>query len=110
MTPALTGTLLPGVTRDSLLRLAPRVGIGAGEGRLSITEWQRQCASGELTEVFACGTAAVVSPVGRVKSADGEWLIGDGTPGPVTLRLRDELLCLQYGHSPDPFAWIHKIF
>ncbi len=110
MTPALTGTLLPGITRDSLLTLAPRAGIGAEEGRLSIGEWRRQCASGELTEVFACGTAAVVGPVGKVKSADGEWLIGDGCPGPVTLRLREELLRIQYGHDPDPFGWIHKIF
>jgi branched-chain amino acid aminotransferase len=109
MTPALTGTLLPGVTRDSVLTLAPQAGVSAAEGRLSISDWRRQCASGELTEVFACGTAAVVSPVGKVKSADGEWLVGDGNPGPVTLRLREELLGIQYGHSADPFAWIHKV-
>src|SRR5207302_1453328 len=58
MTPALTGTLLPGITRDSLLKLAPQLGIGAAEGRISIDQWQQQCASGDLTEVFACGTAA----------------------------------------------------
>jgi branched-chain amino acid aminotransferase len=110
MTPALTGTLLPGVTRDSLLAMAPQIGIAAGEGRLSISQWRDQCASGKLTEAFACGTAAVVSPVGKVKSAGGEWLIGDGNPGPVTLRLRAELLGIQYGLSPDPFGWIRKIF
>ncbi len=110
MTPALTGTLLPGITRDSLLRLAPRLGIGAEEGRISIAQWQERCASGELTEVFACGTAAVVSPVGKVRGAAGEWLVGDGSPGPVTLRLREELMGIQYGHSPDPFGWLHKIF
>jgi branched-chain amino acid aminotransferase len=109
MTPALTGTLLPGVTRDSLLRLAPRLGISASEGRLSVSQWRRQCESGELTEVFACGTAAVVSPVGKVKGADCEWLVGDGNPGPVTMRLREELLGLQYGRIPDPFDWIHKV-
>jgi branched-chain amino acid aminotransferase len=110
MTPALTGTLLPGVTRDSLLTLAPGLGLDAQEGRISIAQWQEQCASGELTEVFACGTAAVISPVGKVRSKGGEWLVGDGSPGPVTLRLRQELLGIQYGRGPDPAGWIHKIF
>ena len=72
MTPALTGTLLPGVTRDSLLKLGPDLGIPAGEGRISVGEWQEGCASGEITEVFACGTAAVITPVGAVKSARRE--------------------------------------
>ncbi len=84
MTPPLTGTLLPGITRDSLLRLAPELGIKAVEDRISVEQWQDQCASGELTEVFACGTAAVITPVGRVSGKSGEWLIGDGAPGPVT--------------------------
>jgi len=63
VTPALTGSLLPGITRDSLLQLAPELGITAEEDRLSIDQWQRQCAAGQLTEVFACGTAAVITPV-----------------------------------------------
>ena len=109
MTPALTGTLLPGITRDALLALAPRLGIGVEEGKISIAQWRERCASGELTEVFACGTAAVISPVGKVRSKDGEWLIGDGDPGPVTLCLREELMGIQYGRSPDPFGWIHKV-
>jgi branched-chain amino acid aminotransferase len=109
MTPALTGTLLPGITRDSLLRLAPELGIKATEDRISVEAWREQCASGELTEVFACGTAAVVTPVGRVKSAGGEFLVGDGEPGSVTMRLRDELIGIQNGHHPDPFNWLHKV-
>jgi branched-chain amino acid aminotransferase len=109
MTPALTGTLLPGITRDSLLRLAPLLGLGAEQGRISIGEWERQCASGELTEVFGCGTAAVIVPVGRVRGSHGEWAIGDGKPGPITLRLREELVGIQYGDRPDPFTWIHKV-
>jgi len=109
ITPALTGTLLPGITRDSLLRLAPTLGIAAQEGRISTDQWRQQCETGELTEVFACGTAAVVTPVGNVKGADKEWLIGDGTPGPVTMRLREELLGIQTGRNPDPFNWIHKV-
>jgi branched-chain amino acid aminotransferase len=109
MTPALTGTLLPGVTRDSLLTLAPQLGIATEEGRISTDQWREDCASGRLTEVFACGTAAVMAPVGTVRSATHEWRIGDGGPGPVTLRLRDELLGIQYGRRPDPFGWVHKV-
>lgn len=109
MTPSLTGTLLPGVTRDALLTLAPHLGMAAEEGRLSTGQWRDACASGELTEAFACGTAAVMAPVGTVRSASGQWRIGDGTPGPVTLRLREELLGIQYGTSPDPFGWVHKV-
>jgi branched-chain amino acid aminotransferase len=109
MTPKLTGTLLPGVTRDSLLRLAPEFGIGAGEGRISAAQWRSGCASGELTEAFACGTAAVIAPVGRVRGVSREWTVGDGEPGPVTLRLREELLGIQYGTRPDPFSWVHKV-
>ena len=109
MTPALTGTLLPGITRDSLLRLAPDLGIPASEGRISTERWRDGNASGELTEVFACGTAAVITPVGRVKSAKEEWLVGSGEPGPVTMRLREELVGIQYGERPDPYGWIHKV-
>jgi branched-chain amino acid aminotransferase len=109
MTPALTGTLLPGITRDSLLRLARHLGIPAEEGRISIEEWQAGNASGEISEVFACGTAAVVTPVGAVRSADVGWTVGDGQPGPVTMRLREALLDIQTGRAEDPFGWVHRI-
>jgi branched-chain amino acid aminotransferase len=109
MTPPLTGTLLPGVTRDSLLKLAPDLGIPASEGPISVEQWRDGCASGEITEVFACGTAAVITPVAAVKGKTGGWQIGDGQPGPVTMRLREELLGIQFGRLPDPHGWIHKI-
>jgi branched-chain amino acid aminotransferase len=110
MTPALTGSLLPGITRDSILRMAPDLGIGASEGRISVEDWQAGCQSGEITEVFACGTAAVITPVGLVKSATSSWTVGDGdTPGPVTMRLREQLLGIQFGSIPDRYGWIHKI-
>jgi branched-chain amino acid aminotransferase len=109
MTPALTGTLLPGVTRDALLTLAPELGIPASEDKISVDEWRAGCGSGEITEVFACGTAAVITPVGTIKGSAGGWTVGDGTPGPVTMRLREELLGIQYGHLADPHSWIHKI-
>jgi branched-chain amino acid aminotransferase len=109
MTPPLTGTLLPGITRDTLLRLAPELGIKAVEERITIDQWEAECGAGELTEVFACGTAAVITPVGRVKGESADWLVGDGEPGPVTMRLREELIGIQYGRQPDPFGWIHKV-
>jgi branched-chain amino acid aminotransferase len=109
ITPPLTGTLLPGITRDSLLRLAPELGIKAVEERITIDQWQAECAAGELTEVFACGTAAVITPVGRVKGESAEWVVAGGEPGPVTMRLREELIGIQYGHRPDPFGWVHKV-
>jgi branched-chain amino acid aminotransferase len=109
MTPPLTGSLLPGITRDSLLTLAPDLGIPASEGAISVEQWRSGCESGEITEVFACGTAAVITPVGEVKGATGSWTIGDGQPGPVAMRLREQLLGIQFGRLPDPYGWVHKI-
>lgn len=105
VTPALTGTLLPGVTRDSLLVLAARLGHAVCEERLSVDQWRAECRSGLMTEVFACGTAAVVTPVGTVRDRDGDWTVGDGTPGPVTRQLRRALVDTQRGVLPDPGGW-----
>ncbi len=109
MTPAPTGTLLHGVTRDSLLKLGPDLGIPAFEDRISIEQWRAGCASGQITEVFACGTAAVITPVGTVRGAGMEWLIGDGSPGPVTTRLHAELAGIQFGRQSDPYGWMHAV-
>lgn len=109
VTPELTGSLLPGVTRRSLLQLALDLGYTATERRISTDEWAKAVDSGELTEVFACGTAAVVTPVGTVKHADGEFTIGDGEPGKVTLQLREALTSLQVGTAPDPHRWMHPL-
>jgi branched-chain amino acid aminotransferase len=109
MTPQLTGTFLPGIIRDSLLKLSPDLGIPATEGRISIEEWRAKSESGEISETFACGTAAVITPVGRVKSVTAEWDIGNAMPGPVTMRLREHLIDIQYGNKPDPYGWIHEI-
>ncbi|MFL1380122.1 MULTISPECIES: branched-chain amino acid aminotransferase [unclassified Nocardiopsis] len=107
-TPPLTGTLLPGITRESLLTLAPDLGIPAEEKPISTEEWRKAAESGELTEVFACGTAAVITPVGFVKSEEGEFTVGDGTPGPVTMRLREELVGIQTGQRPDGHGWVTR--
>jgi branched-chain amino acid aminotransferase len=109
MTPAATGTILAGITRDSLLTLAPDLGIPAFEGAVSVAQWHEGCESGAISEVFACGTAAVVTPVGEVRSAAGSWKVGRGEPGPVTSRLREQLLGIQFGQVPDPHGWVHKI-
>jgi branched-chain amino acid aminotransferase len=109
VTPPLTGTLLPGITRDSLLTLAPDLGIPASEEPISVEQWRAGCESGEISEVFACGTAAVITPVAEVKGTTGGWRIGDGKAGPVTMRLREQLLGIQFGRLPDPYGWVHKI-
>jgi branched-chain amino acid aminotransferase len=108
VTPPLTGTLLPGITRDSLLTLAPDLGIAVEEVRLSADQWRDGAESGQITEAFACGTAAVITPIGTVKSASTRWTIGDG-PGPVTMKLREALLGVQYGTAPDRYGWVHEI-
>jgi branched-chain amino acid aminotransferase len=107
MTPALTGTLLPGVTRDSLLTIGRDLGYTTEEGRISVEEWRQGCEDGSLTEVFACGTAAVVTPVGAVKSARGSWTVGDGAPGQVSMRLRQALVDIQRGAAPDTHSWLY---
>ncbi|MFI1303411.1 branched-chain amino acid aminotransferase [Streptomyces sioyaensis] len=109
VTPELTGTLLSGVTRDSVLTLARDLGLTAEEGRVSVEQWRADAASGRLTEVFSCGTSSMITPVGRARSAQGEWLMGDGRPGPVTLRLREELMGIQSGERPDRHGWLHKM-
>ena len=108
-TPPLEGTILHGVTRDSLLRLARDMGIAVREERYSIDQWKADAESGRLTEAFACGTAAVVTPIGRVKEIDGEFAIGSQSPGPLTLRLRSALVDIQRGSAPDPYGWIQEI-
>src|SRR5215469_13568818 len=90
LTPATTGSLLHGMTRDSLLKLGPDLGVPAFEGRNSADDWRDGCATSEITEVFACGTAAVITPIGAARSAGSDWAVADGAAGPVTAMLRDE--------------------
>jgi branched-chain amino acid aminotransferase len=109
VTPELSGSLLPGVTRSSLLQLASDLGYGVEERRISTEEWEKKTASGELTEVFACGTAAVITPVGAVRHTDGGFTISDGGPGEVTMRLREALTGIQRGTVPDPHHWMQPL-
>jgi branched-chain amino acid aminotransferase len=109
VTPPLSGTILPGVSRDAVLTVVGDLGLRAEEDRISVEQWRTACAAGEITEAFACGTAAAITPIGYVKSESGDWTVGTGEPGEVTLKVRDELLGIQYGRRPDPYGWVHKI-
>jgi branched-chain amino acid aminotransferase len=109
VTPKLTGTLLPGITRDSILTVARDLGYKTEEVMLSIDDWRDGVASGEITEIFACGTAAVVSPVGQAKSAMGTWVTGDGQPGAITMQIRNHLLGIQHGTIADTHDWVQKV-
>ncbi|MER7185410.1 branched-chain amino acid aminotransferase [Streptomyces hyaluromycini] len=109
VTPELSGNLLPGVTRDSLLTLAVREGYAVREGRISIDDWREGCRTGAITETFACGTAAVVTPVGRVRDTEGDFTVGTGAEGAVTSRLRTALVDVQHGRAPGQPGWLHRI-
>jgi branched-chain amino acid aminotransferase len=109
ITPKLTGTLLPGITRDSILTVAKDLGYKVEEVMLSIDDWRDGVASGEITEIFACGTAAVVSAVGAAKSEFGTWTTGDGKPGPITMQIRETLLGIQHGLIEDKHGWNVKV-
>ena len=108
-TPPLGGTILHGVSRDSLLTLARDMGLTVREERYSIEQWRADAESGHLTEAFACGTAAVVTPIGRVKGAEGEFAIGGQSTGPLTQRLRSALVDIQRGDAPDPYGWTELV-
>jgi branched-chain amino acid aminotransferase len=110
VTPPLGGTILPGITRSSLLTLAKDKGIKVLEDRYSIDQWRTDARSGRLREAFACGTAAVVTPIGTVRSKDGEFKIGNGGPGTQTEDLKSALVGIQRGHAADTYGWIHKVF
>lgn len=108
LTPPL-GTILPGITRDSIIALAKDDGTRVREETYTIDQWRADAASGKLKEAFACGTAAVISPIGKVCSASGDFLISGGVAGPVAMGTRKKLVDIQYGRAPDPHHWIKKV-
>jgi branched-chain amino acid aminotransferase len=109
VTPALSGTILPGITRDSILKLAPDLGYPASEERMDINAVMASIASGEITEVFGIGTAAVIAPVGKLGFGGKEYLVNNNQPGPVAQHLYKALTDIQYGRVPDPYGWTYKI-
>jgi branched-chain amino acid aminotransferase len=109
MTPPLGGTILPGITRDSIITLARREGRTVREERYSLDQWRADAKSGKLRECFACGTAAVITPIGEIKAADGGFAIGDGQGGPITDGLKKTLVGIQRGSVADTEGWIRKV-
>ena len=105
VTPKLTGSILSGITRDSVIKLAEHWGRTVVEKRVAIEEIYAAHAAGELKEVFGSGTAAVISPVAKIKYGGKEITIGDGSVGPFAARLFKELMDIQYGRAEDPFGW-----
>ena len=109
ITPPLGGTILPGVTRDSLIALLRDEGLSIREKPYAIDHWRADADSGRLIETMACGTAAVVTPVGKVAGPDFEFTIGSGGPGQLTQKLREKLVAIQRGTAPDPHGWVRRL-
>ena len=109
VTPALSGSILEGITRDSILQLARDRGMTVEERKVSAEEWKQGVASGDITEVFACGTAAVITPIGQLKGKD--FSVGDlnAPAGEITLALRKELTDIQYGRAADRHGWLVRL-
>ncbi|MFU0573396.1 branched-chain amino acid aminotransferase [Gardnerella greenwoodii] len=108
-TPSLTGSILPGVTRRSLIQLAKEAGHDVVETMIPLQGLLDDIRSGEVTEVFACGTAAIITPIGRFKSDDFDLKVSDGGVGELTQALRDELLGIQLGDVEDKHNWMWKV-
>lgn len=108
-TPPLTGTILPGITRDSILQLLRDEGLAVEEAPYAIEDWRADANSGRLTESFACGTAAVVTPIGTVAGPDYGFTVGTGATGQVTQRILDRLTAIQRGRAHDPHGWLQRI-
>jgi branched-chain amino acid aminotransferase len=109
VTPPLGGTILPGITRKSIIALATERGLKVEERPYSFAEWQADVESGRLTEAFACGTAAVLAGIGTVRHEAGEFQIGNGQTGALTTSLRQELVSLQRGMTNDERGWTRTV-
>jgi branched-chain amino acid aminotransferase len=108
VTPKTSGTILEGITRSSIIELCGKLGHPVEERAVDIDDWRDGVSSGRIAEVFACGTAAVVTPVGTLRWRGGE--VGDGTTtGPVTQQVRTALVDIQYGRAEDTFGWMHRV-
>ncbi|WP_028280688.1 branched-chain amino acid aminotransferase [Arthrobacter sp. H5] len=109
VTPSLTGTILEGITRSSIIQLAKDRGLTVQERKITLDEWREGVSAGDITEVFACGTAAVITPIGQLK--DGDDVIGapDSRAGEVTMSIREQLLGIQTGVSEDVHGWLTRL-
>jgi branched-chain amino acid aminotransferase len=105
VTPPLGGTILPGITRDSVLQLARSWGVKVAERPITVDEVITSCKNGGLKEMFASGTAAVISPVGEISYKGKDYKVADGKTGELARKLYDEITGIQYGRKEDPFGW-----
>jgi branched-chain amino acid aminotransferase len=105
ITPPLTGSILPGVTRKSVIELGYDLGYEVSEELVDVHQMLEDVQSGKVTEVFGCGTAAVIAPVGKFGFQEREYIINDYQSGPVARHLYDELTGIQFGRLPDRFGW-----
>lgn len=105
----LSGSILPGITRKSVVALAKQFGLKVAERKISIDEVINAHTAGTLKEIFGSGTAAVVSPVGELKFGDHIITVGDGSVGALSQKLYDEIQRIQFGQTPDPFGWIEPV-
>ena len=109
VTPELSGSLLPGITRDSLLQVAEDLGYDTEEVRISVDDWMTDVANGKLTETLACGTAAVITPVGHVVGNGIDFTVNDNEAGDVTMKMRERLTKIQRGEHEDTHGWLHTL-
>jgi branched-chain amino acid aminotransferase len=108
-TPSLDGTILRGITRDSVVQLIKDRGLKIEERKITLAEVKSGIESGEIVEVFACGTAAVITPIGQFKSREGTIGGADAEAGELTSSLRAELTGIQYGTVEDRHGWMLKL-
>jgi branched-chain amino acid aminotransferase len=109
ITPPLTGTILPGITRDSLITILREEGLSVREEPYSIDQWRDDATSGKMLETMACGTAAVVTAVGKVEGKTGEFTIGSGGTGQMATKIREKLVGIQNGTVEDTHGWVMKL-
>ncbi|WP_062298051.1 branched-chain amino acid aminotransferase [Demequina maris] len=109
LTPIINGNILEGVTRKSVIQLVEERDLKVVERDITLAELREGIEDGEITEVFACGTAAIITPVGRIASTDFDVTVGDGAPGAVTTAVRQRLTDIQYGRSEDTYGWMTKV-
>ena len=109
VTPALSGSLLAGITRESLLQVAEDMGLKVEERRITAQEWRDDAESGAMTEAFAAGTAAVITPVGKVLGNDVDFQVNNNEAGEITMALRERLTGIQHGAVEDTHGWLHTL-
>jgi branched-chain amino acid aminotransferase len=109
ITPALNGSILPGITRDSVLKLARQWKLPAVERKITIDEVMAAHEAGTLNEIFGSGTAAVISPVGQLKYEDRVIVVREGKVGPLAQKFYDAITDIQYGRSDDPMGWVEPL-